>query len=64
MDYNTQHENKSRVEWDYNIGDKVLLCKEGILRKSESKYYCDPGLYQQSIQMEQSGFIAEQNQND
>ncbi len=41
-DRNTQCENKPRVDWNYNIGDKGLLCKEGILRKSESKYHCDP----------------------
>ena len=39
---NTQCENKSHVDWDYKIGDKVLLCKEGILCKSESKYHHDP----------------------
>ena len=39
---NTQCENKSCVDWDYKIGDKVLLCKEGILRKSKSKYHRDP----------------------
>ena len=41
-DRNTQCENKSCMDWDYKIGDKVLLCKEGILRKSESKYHRDP----------------------
>eukprot|EP00804_Cyclotella_cryptica_P010705 CCRYP_005501-RA/>CCRYP_005501-RA protein AED:0.09 eAED:0.09 QI:0/-1/0/1/-1/0/1/0/84 len=41
-DCNTQCENKSRADWDYKIGDKVLLCKEGILSKSESKYHHDP----------------------
>ena len=39
---NTQHEYKSCVDWDYKIGDKVLIRKEGILRKSESKYHSDP----------------------
>jgi hypothetical protein len=37
-DRNTARENKIRVEWDYAVGDKVLVRKEGILRKSESKY--------------------------
>ena len=41
-DRNTQRENKSRMDWDYKIGDKVQLLKEGILRKSESKYHHDP----------------------
>ena len=39
---NTQHENKSCIVLDYKIGYKALLCKEGILYKSESKYNCDP----------------------
>jgi hypothetical protein len=29
-------ENKNRVEYDYKIGDKVLLYRDGILRKAES----------------------------
>jgi hypothetical protein len=37
-DCNTAPENKSRVEWDYAVGNKVLVRKAGILRKSESKY--------------------------
>eukprot|EP00804_Cyclotella_cryptica_P024196 CCRYP_020865-RA/>CCRYP_020865-RA protein AED:0.44 eAED:0.44 QI:0/-1/0/1/-1/0/1/0/104 len=36
-----QRENKSRVDWDYKIGDKVLR-QEGILHKSESNYHKDP----------------------
>eukprot|EP00804_Cyclotella_cryptica_P013684 CCRYP_016126-RA/>CCRYP_016126-RA protein AED:0.50 eAED:0.42 QI:0/0/0/1/0/0/2/0/98 len=39
---NTKHENKSWVNWDYKIGDKVLLCKEDILHKSESTCHWDP----------------------
>ena len=35
-DRNTEHENCSHCDWDYNIGDKVLLRKDGILCKSES----------------------------
>jgi hypothetical protein len=41
-DRNTALENKTRVEWDYAFGDKVLVRKEGILRKSESKYEMEP----------------------
>jgi len=40
-DLNTQRENQSRRDWDYHVGDKVLLWKDGILRKSESCYECD-----------------------
>jgi hypothetical protein len=41
-DRNTAHENKTRVEWDYAVGDKVLLHIEGILCKSECKYEKEP----------------------
>ena len=41
-DRNTGHENKSRVEWDHKVGDKVLVQEDGILRKTESKYNSDP----------------------
>jgi hypothetical protein len=30
------------IETTYNIGDQVLLRKDGILRKSESQYESDP----------------------
>ena len=39
---NTQRENKARIDFDYKVGGKVLLWKEGILRKSESRYDSDP----------------------
>jgi hypothetical protein len=41
-DRNTARENKTRVEWDCAVGDKVLVRKEGILQKSESKYEKEP----------------------
>jgi hypothetical protein len=41
-DLNTNRENRSRRDWDYKVGDQVLLRKDGILRKSESRYECDP----------------------
>ena len=41
-DKNTDHENKARVDWDYQPSDKVLLGKDSILRKSESWYENDP----------------------
>eukprot|EP00804_Cyclotella_cryptica_P024331 CCRYP_015299-RA/>CCRYP_015299-RA protein AED:0.44 eAED:0.44 QI:0/0/0/1/0/0/2/0/139 len=61
---NTERENKSRVDWDYKVDDRVLLCKEGILCKSESKYHKDPWTISTSIRMVQSGFTAEQTQKD
>ena len=41
-DKNTARENNTRLDWDYQLGDKVLLRKDGILRKSESRYESDP----------------------
>jgi hypothetical protein len=41
-DLNTARENRSRRDWDYKVGDQVLLRKDGILRKSESRYESDP----------------------
>ena len=41
-DHNTERENSSRRDWDYKVGDQVLLRKDGILRKGESRYESDP----------------------
>jgi hypothetical protein len=41
-DLNTDRENNSRREYDYKVGGKVLIRKDGILRKSESRYDSDP----------------------
>jgi hypothetical protein len=34
--------NSERVDYDYKVGEKVLLTKEGILRKAESPYSKEP----------------------
>jgi hypothetical protein len=36
-----KHENRSRCDWCYKVGEKVLLRKDGIICKSESQYECD-----------------------
>ena len=41
-DRNTQRKNKAHIDNDYKVGDKVLIQKDGILRKSESRYDSDP----------------------
>ena len=41
-DRNTKSENEHRVDYDYKVGDKVLVLKSGILRKAESRYDSDP----------------------
>ncbi len=37
-DRNNMHENKGCIDYDYKIGDWVLIAKDGILCKSESKF--------------------------
>jgi hypothetical protein len=41
-DKNTVKENNGHVEWDNQLSDKVLVIKDGILRKSESLYDSEP----------------------
>ena len=41
-DLNTARENKLRVDFDYKVGGKVLIRKDGILRKTESRYDSEP----------------------
>jgi hypothetical protein len=41
-DRSTERENKRRIDYDYKVGDKVLVINDGILRKSESKYGKEP----------------------
>ncbi len=41
-DHNMECENRSCHDWDYKVGDKVLLRKDGLLRKSETWHESDP----------------------
>ena len=41
-DLNTAHINSKQVDYDYKVGDKVLLTEEGILCKAESPYSKKP----------------------
>jgi hypothetical protein len=38
----TAHKNSKQVDYDYKVGDKILLTQEGILRKAESPYSKKP----------------------
>ncbi len=38
----TARENSKQVDYDYKVGDKVLLTQEGSLRKAESPYSKEP----------------------
>jgi hypothetical protein len=43
-DLNNACENKGRIDYDYKVGQKILVWKEGILRKSESIWHRKPWL--------------------
>jgi hypothetical protein len=37
-DQGNQQENTKQIDYNYKVGDKVLVINEGILRKAESAY--------------------------
>jgi hypothetical protein len=41
-DLSMAHKNSKQVNYDYKVGNKVLLTQEGILRKEESPYSKEP----------------------
>jgi hypothetical protein len=41
-DLNTAHENKGRIDYDYKVGQKLLVRNKGILRNAESRWQKDP----------------------
>jgi hypothetical protein len=43
-DLNNARENKGRIDYDYKVGQKVLVRKEGILRNAESIWHRKPWL--------------------
>ncbi len=43
-DLSNTRENEGRIDYDYKVGQKVLLQKEGILPKSESIWHKKPWL--------------------
>ncbi len=43
-DLNNAHENKARIDYDYKVGQKLLVRKDGVLRKSESIWHRKPWL--------------------
>ena len=40
-DLNNMRENEKRIDYDYKVGDKILVRKDGILRKTESRWIKD-----------------------
>ncbi len=43
-DLNNARENKGRIDYDYKVGQKVLLRKEDILHNAESRWHKKPWL--------------------
>jgi hypothetical protein len=43
-DLNNTRENEGRIDYDYKVGEKVLLGKEGILCNAESRWHKQPRL--------------------
>jgi hypothetical protein len=43
-DLNNACENEGRIDYDYKVGQKVLIRKEGILRNAKSRWYKKPWL--------------------
>jgi hypothetical protein len=43
-DLNNTCENKGRIDYDYKVGQKVMLRKEGILRNAELRWHKKPWL--------------------
>jgi hypothetical protein len=40
--HGNQRKNAKCIDYDYKVGDKVLLINEGVLRKAESAYSKEP----------------------
>ncbi len=43
-DLSNARENEGRIDYDYKVGQKVLLQKEGILCNAESRWHKKPWL--------------------
>ncbi len=60
-----QQENAKQIDYDYKVGNKVLVINKGILLKAESADGKEPWIITTVfIRMELSGFITEPKQND
>jgi hypothetical protein len=43
-DLNNARKNKGRIDYDYKVGQKVLLRKESIIHNAESRWHNEPKL--------------------
>jgi hypothetical protein len=60
-DLNNARENEGRIDYDYKVGQKVLLRKEGILCNAESRWHKKPWLITSA---HMNGTIAVQCRNN
>jgi hypothetical protein len=63
-DLNIARINSMRVDYDYKVGNKVLVKQDGILCKAESPYSKKSWTITTILRMKQSGFNAELNWNE
>jgi hypothetical protein len=63
-DRSNKCENDKRVDYDYKVGGKILIQKDGILPKAESIWKKEPWTITTVIRMELSGFNAEPNRKE
>jgi hypothetical protein len=63
-DLNTECKNSKQVDYEYKIGNKVLLTQEGILHKAENPYSKKPWTITTVHTNGISGFNMEQNRKD
>ncbi len=59
-DLNNARENEGGIDYDYKVGQKVLLRKEGILSNAESRYRKEPWLI---MSVHTNGTITVQGRN-
>jgi hypothetical protein len=63
-DCSNKRKNDKRVDYDYKVGDEILIRKDGILRKAESIWKKEPWIITTLHTMELSGFNAEPNRKE
>ncbi len=63
-DLDTARIRSKQVDYDYKLGNKVLMTQDGILRKAESSYSKEPWTITTVHMNELSGFNAEHNQKE
>jgi hypothetical protein len=63
-DCGNQRKNACCIDFDYKVGNKILVIKEGILCKAESNYGKEPLTITTVHTKKKSGFNAEPEQNN